>query len=523
MNVLDYLTIVNRYRVLIVAITLVAGAASYLIAKREQPRFSSSAEVLLVYQSVPSLLTNAPNPATFVTPERNASTQARLARLPAVAERAVSLARVSGTTAEELLRDSTVAADPASDVVSFSVDARSPQRAKTLATAYARAYVAYATRLGSSPLRVASRHLDQQIAQLKANGQGGSTLAQEIASKQDQVEAMLALQTPDARVVRVADGATQLQPRPTRAVALGVGVGFLLALATALLLYFFDSRVRTLAEAEEILGVPGLGVIPASPRRYRQKVAILEDRHSVLSGPVAVVRTNVDLARHGYGGSETLLVTTLTGRTQGVKPNVVANLAVAFARAGERVILVDLDLRQPTIASIFDLTPSLGAMEVFLGMADLDAALQEVPLRSRHPKRSDSGSNLGSLEFGGSLHVLPIAGVAANPTDILASASIGQLIGRLRDRAGLVLIDAPPFDDGSGTAALTKHVDAVVAVAALAQDRRAVLADAARQLAALPAAKLGCICVGKQRGGKPARGVVPPTAIPARSKLEALR
>jgi Mrp family chromosome partitioning ATPase len=522
MNVLDYLNIVNRYRVLIVAITLVAGVASYLIAKREEPRFSSGAEVLLVYQSVPSLLTNAPNPATFVTPERNAATQARLARLPAVAQRAVSIARVNGTTWEQLLHDSAVTADPVSDVVSFSVDARSPQRAKTLATAYARAFVAYATRLGSSPLRVASRHLDQQLAQLKANGQGGSTLAHEIVAKQDQVEAMLALQTPDARVVRVADSAIQLQPRPTRAVALGAAVGFLLALATALLLYFFDSRVRTLAEAEEILGVPGLGVIPASPRRYRQKVAILEDRHSVLSGPVAAARTNVDLARHGYGGSETLLVTTLTGRTPGVKPNVVANLAVAFARAGERVILVDLDLRQPTVASIFDLTPSLGAMEVFLGMADLDAALQEVPLRSRHPNRADSG-NLGSLEFGGSLHVLPIAGVAANPTDILASASIGQLIAKLRDRAGLVLIDAPPFDDGSGTAALTKHVDAVVAVTALAQDRRAVLADSARQLATLPAAKLGCIAVGRQRGGKPARGVVRPAATPARSKLEALR
>jgi Mrp family chromosome partitioning ATPase len=187
------------------------------------------------------------------------------------------------------------------------------------------------------------------------------------------------------------------------------------------------------------------------------------------------------------------------------------------------VILVDLDLRQPTVASIFDLAPSLGAMEVFLGMADLDAALQEVPLSSRHPKRSDAGSSLGSLEFGGALRVLPIAGVAANPTDILASTSIGHLIRQLRDRADLVLIDAPPFDDGSGTAALTKHVDAVVAITALAHDRRAVLAESARQLAALPAAKFGCIGVGTRRGGKPVRGFVPAAATPTRSKLEALR
>jgi uncharacterized protein involved in exopolysaccharide biosynthesis len=139
MNVLDYLNVVNRYRVLIVAITLLAGGASYLLAKKEQPRFSSSAEVLLVYQSVPSLLTNAPNPATFVTPERNAATQARLARLPVVADRAVVLAGTRAVTGPDLLRDSTVTADPSSDVVSFSVEERNPARAESLATAYARA------------------------------------------------------------------------------------------------------------------------------------------------------------------------------------------------------------------------------------------------------------------------------------------------------------------------------------------------------------------------------------------------
>jgi polysaccharide biosynthesis transport protein len=500
MNLRDYLHIVNRHKLVLILVTLAAGGAALLISVRQAPRYQSSSQVLLSYENLPSLLTNSQNPTIAVPPDRAASTQAQLARVPAVARRALRNAGISGLTPSQLLLDSTVVSDPTSDLLTFTVAARSLRSAERLATAYARAYVLYRQGVDAGPFVAGSRQLARRLAQLRARGQAGSALFRELTKRQEQLSAFSALQTPDASVVRSATGGQQIQPRPVRALALGLPIGLLLGLVIVLLMHLLDTRARTTSEAEDALELPLLGWIPTPSRRNRNSVALLESPNGATGEAIASVRTNVDLARRVHD-TETLLITTVAGRAPGVKSNAVANLGVAYARAGLHVAVVDLDLRSPSLATLFGLEPRCGVTEVLLGMADLQDALVPVSLQPKQTKQKKPKNgilSLGSVEFGGSLRVLPVATLASNTTDVIASRGIGSILEELRSMADLVLIDAPPLLEGSDVAALSTHVDAVAVIANVGTDRRHVLSHARRRLETLPATPLGWIATGRR-------------------------
>jgi Mrp family chromosome partitioning ATPase len=107
---------------------------------------------------------------------------------------------------------------------------------------------------------------------------------------------------------------------------------------------------------------------------------------------------------------------------------------------------------------------------------------------------------LDSVEFGGTLRVLPVASRPANPTDVLATRGVGVILEQLRSEADLVLLDAPPLLEGSDASALSTHVDAMVMIVEVGRDRRGQLAEARRRLAATSATVLGFIGTGKQDG-----------------------
>jgi Mrp family chromosome partitioning ATPase len=177
----------------------------------------------------------------------------------------------------------------------------------------------------------------------------------------------------------------------------------------------------------------------------------------------------------------------------------VANLAVAFARAGLNVVLVDLDLRQPSLARLFGLTPRNGVTEVVRGRVDVHEALQ--PVLIHEPVNGDRRhKTLSRVEFGGTLRVLPVASRPANPTDVLATRGVGAILEQLRSLSDLVLVDAPPVLEGSDASALSTHVDAMLVIVDVGRDRRGQLAEARRRLAATSATVLGLIGTAKEDG-----------------------
>jgi Mrp family chromosome partitioning ATPase len=213
---------------------------------------------------------------------------------------------------------------------------------------------------------------------------------------------------------------------------------------------------------------------------------ILEEPHGAKSEPFRVLRTNLDfvnLERH----AKTIMVTSAVAGEG--KSTTAANLAIALTQTGRDVVLVDLDLRQPFIDRFFDLNGQPGLTSVALGTARLEAALAQIVHRSmpRRGSSEDDDHATGSLEF------LRAGLIPPNPGEFVSSKTVAEILERLRDRADIVLIDAPPLVGIGDALALSAKVDALILVTRLNLLKRPLLNELDRLLASTPAHALGFV------------------------------
>jgi len=181
------------------------------------------------------------------------------------------------------------------------------------------------------------------------------------------------------------------------------------------------------------------------------------------------LRTNLEFASLDHPIQTVLVVS--ADEAEG-SPTTVANLAVSIAQSGRSVILVDSDLRQPTLHEVFGLDNGQG----------LVAALE------------DPGADALLLESGvAGLLVLPSGPVPAIPADVVASPSMIALIDSLRSRADIVLFNAPPVIDVTDAAVLASRVDGVLLIVNAGRTRRASALRAKELLHKVNARILGAV------------------------------
>jgi non-specific protein-tyrosine kinase len=169
------------------------------------------------------------------------------------------------------------------------------------------------------------------------------------------------------------------------------------------------------------------------------------------------------------------------------KSTTAANLAVAHARSGSRVILVDLDLRYPSIDRLFGLEGRPGVTDVALGHVPLEAALSEVSLTS-------TGTN-GDSAYPGSLHVLGAGPVSPELREMVLVHSSADLLNTLTSRADVVLIDAPPIVPLVDAQTLASYVDRLLVVVRWSFARRRTLKELRRTLDVSGAPPVGFVLV----------------------------
>jgi Mrp family chromosome partitioning ATPase len=182
------------------------------------------------------------------------------------------------------------------------------------------------------------------------------------------------------------------------------------------------------------------------------------------------------------------------------KSTTIANLAVALARSGRRVVLVDLDLRRPFLNRLFHTSGRPGITDVVMKQADLSDALRPIALQSSFGAVARNGNRPSDLSNGrsegGLLHLLPAGTIALPAGDLLQDARLLDVLDQVAGRFDLVLIDAPPllaFDDAM---ILSAHVDAIFAITRLNRVQRPILHEFARQLHTCQANLLGYVLTG---------------------------
>jgi capsular exopolysaccharide synthesis family protein len=484
----EYLRTLWRRKWLIVGVVFVTAVVAYAVTSREQAEYKATANIVLTQQDLLSAITGTAGPGGGSQPDRLVQTLSVLARVPVVAQRALAAAHVRDMTADELVNSSSVGPKTDADVIDFDVTNPDPAVARRLATAYAAEFRRYREQLDTSTLSAAQYNVKRRLDNLAKHGQKGTALYGLLLDKSEQLQTLQTLQSASGDVVHPAGEAVKLRPKPMKMGMLGAFVGLLVAVGLVFLAEALDTRVRGVEALREALGLPILARVPRPPRA--KGLVMLSNPHGVHAEPFRILRSSLDLANRDH--LRTIMFTSASD-SEG-KSTTLANFAVALARAGRSVVIVDGDSRHPSLHSLFRLAPGPGLTDVVLGKRTLDKALRSVAITDASRGRAEKNGN-GSGKATGVLHVLPAGSSPIDP-ELVGTDLMGAILRELQDRFDWVLLDAPPLLHVGDALALSSHVQGIVVVARLSSAKTEALSELRRALDASPAQVLGVVATG---------------------------
>ena len=223
---------------------------------------------------------------------------------------------------------------------------------------------------------------------------------------------------------------------------LGAVVGLLIGLAVAVVRERSDTSVKSVEDLRRIARLPVLGRIPQERRLGRQPLILHTRPLSPAAEAFRQLRTSLRFLNATQRVNAIMLTSPL--RNEG-RTTMVCNLALAMTQVGRRVVVVDADLRRPRVADILQLPGAPGLSEVLAGRAKLPNVIRSWG--------------------GGAFDVVTSGSVPTNPSELLDSPRMANLILDLRTRYDLVLVDAPPLLPVTDAVALTKLMDGSVLLA----------------------------------------------------------
>jgi Mrp family chromosome partitioning ATPase/capsular polysaccharide biosynthesis protein len=497
MTLREFLHVLQRRKWIVLQTLVLVVAVVVGISIRQPKLYQAQARVLLSWQNLANQLSGVSAGTGFAQqPDRAAQTQASVARTTAVTSQVLAAVPHTGLTPGRFLADSNVTPNPNADVLIFTVTSRNPALARRLVNEYALQYTVYRRQLDTASILRARSGIKSELAKLAAQGSSAAALRADLENRDQTLATMEALQTSNASVLQTAQGAHQTQPRTKRNALLGVVVGLVLGIAFAYLWETLDTSVRNADDIRKHLGgLPLLARLPPPPRRLdaENRLVTLAAPDSPEAEAFRMLRTNLEFVMLGRG-LETIMVTSAI--EQEGKSTTVANLAVALARVGRRVVLIDLDLRRPRVDRFFRVEGP-GVVQVALGHVDLDSALTPVDLpgTSSSSLRSRlNGGGVGATSLvRGTLHVLPAGAFPPDRSAFFESQALETILGLLRERADIVLVDAPPALQVGDAMALSRKVDGILVVARVNRVRRPMLLELERLLAMTPAQAIGFV------------------------------
>jgi capsular exopolysaccharide synthesis family protein len=231
-------------------------------------------------------------------------------------------------------------------------------------------------------------------------------------------------------------GDSPVKPNKTLNIVLGVVIGLIMGVGLAFFIEYLDTSVKTIDEVERAFQSPVLGVIP-------QNVGYLVDEG--LESPHAeayrVLRTNILFSRKDEKLNTVVVVSAGAGEGKSIT---VVNLATVFAQAGQRVLVVDSDLRRPTLHKLLHVSNNIGLTNYLLKQNKLEEVIQT--------------SSVPMLDF------MASGKLPSTSMSILGSAQMKEMVAELKQRYDFIFFDSPPILGVSDASVLASEVDMVIQV-----------------------------------------------------------
>jgi capsular exopolysaccharide synthesis family protein len=266
-----------------------------------------------------------------------------------------------------------------------------------------------------------------------------------------------------------------------------------------------DTRVRDVVTLAQITDRPAIGTIAVLNRDAVGSVVVDAEPHGTHAEAFRQLRTNLEfLAVPGGvdgapGGARVIMVT--SSRPGEGKSTVAANLAAALAETRASVVLVDADLRRPTIARTLQVEGAAGLTTVLIGQVEAADVVQEWGTTG--------------------LHVLTSGGIPPNPAELLGSPAMARLVEKLRTTYDYVVVDTAPLLPVADATVLSRLVDGAVLVVDATATHRDQLAESLRNMAQVDGRVLG-IVLNRVRRDEESYSYQP-ADVPARSGPAATR
>lgn len=499
---LQYVSILWRWSWLIVLCMTLAGAAAYFYSLQATPVYQASASLLINQARTGN---SSADYNALLTGERLAQTYAELIRKRPVLEAVISNLQLPAD-ADTLSKRVSIAPVRNTQLLNLTVEDSDPQRAADIANAIVRVFSQQNQAQQTNRYSDTQQRLERELAKVQADID--STQASLVTLKassvavteaeRNRLETLLAqyrssyatltkslgdvqmaeAQSTDNLVVAEAARAEPdpVRPQPLRNTLLAAIVGALLAIGGTFLLEYLDDRVKTVEQASGIAGAMTLGSIgKIAGSGPGTQLVTRSDANSPLSEAYRMLRVNLDFT----AVDSPLQTVAITSANPGEgKSTTIANLAVALAESGKRVILVDTDLRRPTLHRIFELPNERGVTSALL-----------------NPESSELHQHLAPTEVP-NLQLMPCGPIPPNPAELLSSRRMAALIGALKAECDIVLFDTPPLLVFADAALLARACDGVILTARAYTTRLGALRQASEQLTQAGARLLGVVLNG---------------------------
>lgn len=284
-----------------------------------------------------------------------------------------------------------------------------------------------------------------------------NALAASLTSAVESLETPAGSDASPVRLTRVKDALPPARPSsPNVPLALMVGglLGLAFGLGVAGLRSVLDTRIRTPRDVEQVTDRPIIAAIAFDPKAQERPLIVHADPLSPRAESFRAMRTNLQFLETDGRGS---FVITSSVPSEG-KSTTTINLAIALADAGKRVALLDTDLRKPKLAEYLGIEGGAGLTDVLIGRARLGDVMQPWGKRS--------------------LYVLPAGKIPPNPSELLGSRSMHQLLETLERDVDIVLCDAPPLLPVTDAAILAKATSGAIVVVSVGHTSRNQLSSA---------------------------------------------
>lgn len=494
-----YLGVLLRRKLLVASVALGAALVALIASLAQTPVYKANADVLVQPRATESV---------FGDNQDRSALNALETEIEVISSDPV---RRGVETRLGAFPDASASRVGETNVMRITARRTSAREAARIANAYAESYVQFRKDDAVSDLKVAEDGLREKIAGLQTEIDGiekriaaaapgdrpsveanlrprhSNLLDQEaqLAQKLDELEVDAALKSGGARIVKAANTPeSPAEPKPVRNALAALLAGLVIGGVLAFVRENFDESVRTKDELAEAAGLPVVGVIPAV-RHWRsgpEALADLKRPQSAAGEAFRSLRTSVQLL--GVDRPVCLIQVTSPMAGEG-KTSVVAGLGTLLAAAGQRVVLVDGDLRRPRIHEAVGLSNDRGLTSAFAGDVPILDVVRSVP--------DEEG-----------LFVVCSGPPPSNPAELLSSPRMAELLFELQGKFDVVLVDSAPVLPVTDATLLAAWVEATLLVARAGTTTQRQLAEAVQQLRRVDAQLAGVVL--NQAGGDAAYG-----------------